>query len=441
MAEIKSINSLLQMNLNIPNYQRPYKWDIQNIEDLFLDITNAISDASRYRDAFKYRIGTIILHKNKAGAYDVVDGQQRIISLVLLKQYLEPEFDCSILAKYFTNKVTQYNIHRNYTFIKEWFSLKSEDVKKDFIHAFEDILEVVVICVSEVTEAFQLFDSQNTRGKALDPHDLLKAYHLREMKDCPYEMKHAVTKWEEKDTKKIKELFDLYLFPIWNWSRGIKSKPFTSKEIDTYKGISENSTYSYARRASRAMPYFQITEPFTAGNDFFEMVDHYMHLLQDVKSEIWTNPSFKIIKEVLCGINDEKDKKDVTLEDMDNITLGSAGFGYTKNLFYSALLCYYDKFHNFDEMAVKKLFSWAFMLRVDMDNLGFDSVNKYAIGEENLRYTNNIGIFAKISFARMHHEISSLQIKVCRDPDKSSSEKWEKLYMKIKGINGYGDVQ
>ena len=92
-------------------------------------------------------------------------------------------------------------------------------------------------------------------------------------------------------------------------------------------------------------------------------------------------------------------------------------------------------------MAVKKLFSWAFMLRVDMDNLGFDSVNKYAIGEENLRYTNNIGIFAKISFARMHHEISSLQIKVCRDPDKSSSEKWEKLYMKIKGINGYGDVQ
>lgn len=216
MAEIKSVNELLSMNLNIPDYQRPYKWDIQNIDDLFLDITNAISDADRYRTEFKYRIGTIILHRTKNDTYDVVDGQQRIISLVLLKQCLEPGFECSILQIDFTNKVSQFNIHRNYAFIREWFSLKSEDVKRDFIHAFEHILEVVVVCVDKVTEAFQLFDSQNTRGKALDPHDLLKAYHLREMKKYPYEMEHAVTKWEAKDTEKIKELFDLYLFPILN---------------------------------------------------------------------------------------------------------------------------------------------------------------------------------------------------------------------------------
>jgi uncharacterized protein with ParB-like and HNH nuclease domain len=48
MAEIKSVNDLLRMDLNIPAYQRPYKWDIQNIDDLFLDITNAISEADRY---------------------------------------------------------------------------------------------------------------------------------------------------------------------------------------------------------------------------------------------------------------------------------------------------------------------------------------------------------------------------------------------------------
>ena len=170
-AEIKSVNELLSMNLNIPDYQRPYKWDIQNIDDLFLDITNAISDADRYRTEFKYRIGTIILHKRDDGVYDVVDGQQRIISLVLLKQCIEPGFECSILEKDFSNKATQYNIHRNYTFIREWFSLKSDAVKKEFAHAFKNILEVVVVCVDKVTEAFQLFDSQNTRGKALDPHE------------------------------------------------------------------------------------------------------------------------------------------------------------------------------------------------------------------------------------------------------------------------------
>ncbi len=303
MAEIKSINELLKMDLDIPDYQRPYKWSIQNIEDLLSDISNAISDSDRYRAGFKYRIGTIIVHKNDRGTYDVVDGQQRIISLTLLKQYLEPGFSCSILAKDFTNKVTQSNIHTNYWFIREWFSLKSEETKRAFIKALDVILEVVVICVDKVSEAFQLFDSQNARGKALDPHDLLKAYHLREMKKYPYEMEHAVTKWEAKDTTQIRELFDLYLFPIWNWSRGIKSRSFTAKEIDTYKGIGEGSVYTYARRASKAMPYFQITEPFIAGNDFFEMVDHYMFLLRDVKTEIATNPSFNWLYRKLKEIN------------------------------------------------------------------------------------------------------------------------------------------
>ncbi len=36
MAEIKSINELLNMKLDIPDYQRPYKWDIQNIDDFII---------------------------------------------------------------------------------------------------------------------------------------------------------------------------------------------------------------------------------------------------------------------------------------------------------------------------------------------------------------------------------------------------------------------
>jgi len=436
MDKVQSINNLLKMPLNIPDYQRPYKWDIQNIDDLLTDISNAIEEADRYKTEFKYRIGTIILHKTEDGKCDIVDGQQRVISLILIKQCIEPEFTCSIQEMKFTNKETQLHIHNNYGFIREWFSLKSDEAKAEFVKAFEYILEAVVICVDKVPEAFQLFDSQNTRGKELDPHDLLKAYHLREMKKYPYEMEHAVTKWEAKDTSQIRDLFDLYLFSVWNWSRRMKNKPFTAKEIDTYKGIAETSTYTYARRASKAMPYFQITEPFIAGNDFFEMVEHYLYLLRDIKAEICNNPNFREIKLILCGGKDVE-----TPEEMDKVKFGSAGFGYTKNLFYCALLCYYDKFHNFDEMAVKKLFTWAFMLRVDMENLGYDSVNKYAIGSENSRYTNNIAMFSKISFARMHNEISGLQIKVRREPDMPANEKWNELYQTIKDMNGYGGVK
>lgn len=436
MAEIKSINELLKMEIDIPDYQRPYKWTIQNIEELLGDISTAINQAGLYRTPYKYRVGTIILHENEHGIFDVVDGQQRIISLLLIKQCIETGVKCPISKKKFSNKITQTNIHDNYMFIREWFSLKNKDDKKNFIRAFDEILEVVVISVEKVSEAFQLFDSQNTRGKSLDPHDLLKAYHLREMKKYPYEMEHAVTKWESKDTNQIRELFDLFLFPVWNWSRGLKSKPFTAKEIDTYKGIPESSTYSYARRASKAMPCFQITETFISGNDFFEMVDHYLYLIHDIKKEIFNNQDFAEIKSIICN-----GKEVSSIKEMDSVKYGSAGFVYARNLFYCALLCYYDKFHNFDEMAVKKLFTWAFMIRVDMENLGFDSINKYAIGDDdNSRYTNAVAMFSKISFARLHNEISSLHIKVKRDPDRANHDKWNDLYKKLKIMNGLMEV-
>lgn len=436
MAEIKSINELLKMEIDIPDYQRPYKWTIQNIEELLGDISTAINQAGLYRTPFKYRVGTIILHENEHGIFDVVDGQQRIISLLLIKQCIETGVKCPISKKKFSNKITQTNIHDNYMFIREWFSLKNKDDKKNFIRAFDEILEVVVISVEKVSEAFQLFDSQNTRGKSLDPHDLLKAYYLREMKKYPYEMEHAVTKWESKDTNQIRELFDLFLFPVWNWSRGLKSKPFTAKEIDTYKGIPESSTYSYARRASKAMPCFQITETFISGNDFFEMVDHYLYLIHDIKKEIFNNQDFAEIKSIICN-----GKEVSSIKEMDSVKYGSAGFVYARNLFYCALLCYYDKFHNFDEMAVKKLFTWAFMIRVDVENLGFDSINKYAIGDDdNSRYTNAVAMFSKISFARLHNEISSLHIKVKRDPDRANHDKWNDLYKKLKIMNGLMEV-
>ncbi len=246
MAEIKKadVETLINMKLVIPPYQRPYRWDVRNIDDLLRDIGNAINDAKRFDDNFRYRIGTIILYKNKNGKLDIVDGQQRIISLILLNKYLCPDFECDLLKHAFTSKITQDNIQRNYTFIKEWFSLKTE-AKQVYINAIKEILEVIVITVDKISEAFQLFDSQNARGKALDPHDLLKAYHLREMKNYRYEMKHAVTKWESMETSQIRELFDLYLFPIRNWSRGIKTRPFTVKEIDAYKGITEGSEYLF----------------------------------------------------------------------------------------------------------------------------------------------------------------------------------------------------
>ena len=115
MAEIVSVNQLLQMQLNIPPYQRPYKWTIRNVEELLSDISNAIADSERYRYEFKYRIGTVILHRDN-DTLNIVDGQQRIISLILLNLYLNSNFKCSVMNKKFTNKIS----HSTFPHDFEW---------------------------------------------------------------------------------------------------------------------------------------------------------------------------------------------------------------------------------------------------------------------------------------------------------------------------------
>lgn len=197
--EIISIESLFKRNLSIPKYQRPYKWQQKNISDLLDDISNAIEDRKRFSN-FKYRIGTIILNKNN-DVLDIVDGQQRVVSLLLIMLYLDGGFTSPIASLTFSNKETLSNLHSNYAFIKNWFSSKNAEFKSDVKESFSSLLEVVVFSVDELSEAFQLFDSQNTRGKHLDPHDLLKAYHLRAMRNNPYEMRHMVTMWESVDSK------------------------------------------------------------------------------------------------------------------------------------------------------------------------------------------------------------------------------------------------
>jgi hypothetical protein len=87
-----------------------------------------------------------------------------------------------------------------------------------------------------------------------------------------------------------------------------------------------------------------------------------------------------------------------------------------------------------DELAVKKLFMWAFMLRMDLRSLGADSVNKYAIGEWSGNYTNIIPVFSKISLARLHTEIGNIQITI--DARFLETEEQKCLYELLKKLSG-----
>ncbi|WP_299672017.1 DUF262 domain-containing protein [uncultured Polaribacter sp.] len=65
----------------IPDYQRPYKWNIEKCETLWEDIENfAQTDAKKGADYF---LGTIVSY-NSLNSLEIIDGQQRITSFFLL---------------------------------------------------------------------------------------------------------------------------------------------------------------------------------------------------------------------------------------------------------------------------------------------------------------------------------------------------------------------
>ena len=440
-ARILSVEELLKLNLVIPSYQRPYKWTEKNIRELILDIQKGIEDANKYPN-FKYRVGTVILHANTEEGkltYDIVDGQQRILSFLLLKLCLNPDFTCSLLSATFSDKVTLGNLHSNSDRIREWCSSVDDGVKEAFDKALSEVLEVVVLTVDEISEAFQLFDSQNSRGRALYPHDLLKAYHLRVISGKKGE-ERAVEEWEAKDPKAIAELFRDYLFPIWHWARRRKCGDFTAADIDLYKGVEPDSEYAYAYRVRRTGARYQITEPFPAGRDFFKMVHYYMQMLKGLKQEIVENPALQEVKQILIA-SSGRDKKNTLItsaEELDEaLDRQPVGFRHACRLFFCALLCYYDRFGVLDARAVKRLFTWAMMLRVNMQHLGFASINKYAIGERDPQkdqYTNVIPVLSMIVSARKHTEISDISLKVDVEPGQSG-EKWERLRKGLRELN------
>jgi len=66
----------------IPDYQRPYKWDVEKCETLWNDIENfTLTDLKNGGDYF---LGTIVSYTNENGNQEIIDGQQRITSFFLL---------------------------------------------------------------------------------------------------------------------------------------------------------------------------------------------------------------------------------------------------------------------------------------------------------------------------------------------------------------------
>lgn len=80
------INSCFNKNdIYIPLIQRNYKWDKKTAAKLASDLFRSFKDRKD-----EYTIGMITLYREESNKLQLIDGQQRIITLTLLLQYLKP---------------------------------------------------------------------------------------------------------------------------------------------------------------------------------------------------------------------------------------------------------------------------------------------------------------------------------------------------------------
>ena len=108
-ASFYKSQELLETNLSIPEYQRPYRWNLKNVEQLLSDIYKNQSDGHNV-----YLMGTVIVHLYE-DTYYIVDGQQRVTTLCLLLKALDYEGQLPLLK--YNHKDSFVNIKENFSFI------------------------------------------------------------------------------------------------------------------------------------------------------------------------------------------------------------------------------------------------------------------------------------------------------------------------------------
>lgn len=173
----------------IPTYQRGYRWQHINVTDLLNDLWDFIHD-----DRQSYSLQPLVVKDNET-YWNVVDGQQRLTTLKILLNYLEPnsqhyEVICAsrpnqkfIDVKDETN-IDQYHINRAFNTISEWFN-EDEMKKQDFIELLHDRLNAPIqkrvkfIWFVTQDDEVRTFIRINKNKISLTNAELIKAMLLR----------------------------------------------------------------------------------------------------------------------------------------------------------------------------------------------------------------------------------------------------------------------
>lgn len=214
------LTALLKLSdavFNIPVYQRNYDWNNENCQQLFSDLETI---ALTQKDHFIGSIVYISIGTATEPYYNIIDGQQRITSVMLFLRALhdstddskfqkqvrhgflvniglddEPkmklkqvESDSAVYEKLvmqdefkesdYTDQEKQSNVYRNYQFFREQIDQSNVPIQDLYNAIFK--LEIIDVCLT-TEDPQEVFESMNSTGKSLTNTDLLRNYLLMDL--------------------------------------------------------------------------------------------------------------------------------------------------------------------------------------------------------------------------------------------------------------------
>ena len=235
--ETKRLSELLPIEgelwYKIPIYQRDYSWKTAQIDQLFLDIKN---------EASGYYLGNLLVTENESNHPEIVDGQQRMVTLALfllaiferLSDFHETPADIAksaatqsdILRKLIHEdkprikllkrdaqifedylrilegeqygRWGKYTFGKRYAYIRTLFDEEEFDTLENLLGFYAKInaIEILRITVVELSDAFSVFSSLNSKGLPLTLIDLLKNEFLRTADQDGVDVEKALVKWD-----------------------------------------------------------------------------------------------------------------------------------------------------------------------------------------------------------------------------------------------------
>ena len=329
-CEKKVIREIFNMWYCIPDYQRAYVWDTDQVRDLLDDTISAY----RENKEAQYFLGSMVLKINEKSEnnvsyteYELLDGQQRITTVFLILACMRdmltdyPQYQNSLAGFVYQaeDAILQqpermriiFNIRSDVRdFVNEHIKplhgtcdsallkdkMQAKDVnisirnmanamlvahefleenKSDIIGYLSYFLNKVLmiyVATEELQDAFQLFTVLNNRGVKLSSSDILKAENLKELSAA--DRTSWATRWEEIETY-FGEDFDKFLSHIRTIL--VKKKQTTTllKEFDEF--VYSNQEYDRTQKK-----YLPRTPILRRGRDTFELLYSYYHTYQEV---------------------------------------------------------------------------------------------------------------------------------------------------------------